>query len=144
MAAKKPTKPARMPLNAKPRTEERVAAILELISAGNSIKVSCSACGISHDTFLIWRKADPDLEARVRTAYAKAETSSIKVIRDAGEKDWRAHAWYLERTRPERYKERKQLDLSELPNDKIVAILEEDAGAGGGAEGAGAPDPAEA
>lgn len=51
---------------------------------------------------------DPDewafvvFKYQTEQARARAEVSSLKLIRDAGDTSWRAAAWYLERNHPER------------------------------------------
>ncbi len=46
-------------------------------------------------------------------------------------KDGRASAFWLERRRNQTWGERKQLNLNQLTNAQIIALLEGDAAAGG-------------
>lgn len=52
-------------------------------------------------------------------ARSRAEVSSLKQIRDAGDTSWRAAAWFLERTKPERYGPRQNVNLAGSPGSPV-------------------------
>lgn len=52
-------------------------------------------------------------------ARARAEVGSLKLIRDAADTSWRAAAWYLERTHPERYGLRQSVNLAGSPGSPV-------------------------
>ena len=93
------------------RTPDRVAAILEALDAGHTRKVATAAGGICEETFRRWVAADPQLQQQVVQAEAVAEHSLVECIKRAGEVDWRAAAWLLERRNPAAWSIRYQQEL---------------------------------
>ena len=93
------------------RTPSRVAAILQTLHAGHTRKVATAAGGICEETFRRWVAADPQLQQQVVQAEAGAEHSLVECIQRAGEVDWRAAAWLLERRNPAAWSIRYQQEL---------------------------------
>jgi len=93
------------------RTPSRVAAILQALDAGHTRKVATAAGGICEETFRRWVAADPQLQQQVAQAEAVAEHSLVECIKRAGEVDWRAAAWLLERRNPAAWSIRYQQEL---------------------------------
>jgi hypothetical protein len=93
------------------RTPDRVAAILQTLHAGHTRKVATAAGGICEETFRRWVAADPQLQQQVVQAEAGAEHSLVECIKRAGEVDWRAAAWLLERRNPAAWSIRYQQEL---------------------------------
>ena len=93
------------------RTTDRVVAILEALHAGHTRKVATAAGGICEETFRRWVAADPQLQQQVVQAEAVAEHSLVECIKRAGEVDWRAAAWLLERRNPVAWSIRYQQEL---------------------------------
>jgi hypothetical protein len=79
-------------------TEERVAGIIAAIARGLTIKGAAESQGISVQTLARWRKSDAELAERVARAEAEAEIKMVRIITEAAPKDWRAAAWFLERS----------------------------------------------
>jgi transposase len=93
-------------------TPERSERILGLLRSGVFIETACQACGIGTTTYFRWLKNadDPDADPMYREfrdattcALARAQVRAIELITLAGHKDWRAAAWFLERSFPEKY-----------------------------------------
>ena len=95
-------------------TPEIVEQISSLIREGNLPSVSASLCGISPSTFFNWMKRGREGEPRflefsesVERASAGATVNRVSyIVRAAEIGHWRAAAWLLERTCPERYGKR--------------------------------------
>jgi hypothetical protein len=82
-------------------TPEVQDAICNAIRHGATYQAASEAAGVAYDTFNEWRK---DIRAKyvkfseaVRRANADAMLDLIAKVEAAGEKDWRASAWILER-----------------------------------------------
>lgn len=52
-------------------------------------------------------------------ARSRAEVDTLKLIRTAADTSWRAAAWFLERTRPERYGPRQNVNLAGSPGSPV-------------------------
>lgn len=68
---------------------------------------------------------DPDewafvvFKYQTERARSRAEVNSLKLIRNAADTSWRAAAWYLERTHPERYGLRQSVNLAGSPGAPV-------------------------
>lgn len=102
-------------------TPDRHRLIVELLESGNSQATAAQAAGVHPATLQRWlargRPDDPDapdtpdddtepyrsLWHAVEEARARAEATMVVMIRRAGATDWRAAAWFLERSRPQEW-----------------------------------------
>lgn len=95
-------------------TEDKVQEFERLLTAGTYIETACAVVGVPRSTFNDWmvrgRKEGVEHRAyqlfreRIEAAMAKFEARHAANIAHAGvQGDWRASAWLLERTSPERY-----------------------------------------
>ena len=73
------------------------AAILDAIRSGCSIEAACQSAGVSRATFYRWRDQDEAFGDQVDKAIAESEVRLVRSIEAAGQSDWRASAWLLER-----------------------------------------------
>ena len=111
--------------------------MLEYMGAGMIIDQACYAAGISRKTYYLWNaQGKKDSESGIKSlqqqlfegipqAQALNELEHLKVILHAGKKNWKACAWYLERTRPERYGRRKPMPWNKgegFERDGLVII----------------------
>jgi hypothetical protein len=92
--------------------------LIQALKAGNYIDPSCAYAGITRETFYQWLKAGQNGNARfsdfsdaVTRAMAAAEIGSVAKIKLAGEGDWRAAAWLLERRHPDRWANTQRIEL---------------------------------
>jgi hypothetical protein len=60
---------------------------------------ACAVGGISEATFYQWQNAKPDFLDRCTRARPKGWLRDLQIISDAADKDWRAAAEHLDRTR---------------------------------------------
>lgn len=107
---RKPPTPGRgpgAPTKLDPAIHARVVA---LMTAGNYLETAAAAVGVDPRNLRHWlRKGARGVEpykqfaADVERAMGEAETAALAMLRAHGRKDWRALAWWLERTRPVRY-----------------------------------------
>src|SRR5436190_9865073 len=96
-------------------TDEVEAKILRAIRAGNDMTVAARYAGVHPSTFHAWmRQGDPQgadrrharqrrFRENVEQARAESEVHSVTVIAKAGDRQWRARAFLLERRFPERW-----------------------------------------
>lgn len=100
----------------------RWEVIVERVRAGIPNEVAAESTGIDQATFYRWiawgedrwengklRHARPgyrEFSEAVRRARAEAEALHVGIIAKAAPEDWRASAFFLERSRPERWRRR--------------------------------------
>ena len=78
--------------------DDKQGAALELLRDGVPRKHAAQIVGISESTLLRWINDDDGFGAEVRAAESAAVALRVRRIGQAGERDWRADSWYLERT----------------------------------------------
>lgn len=114
--------------------EKLVPVILDHIRNGCFVSEACAAAGVGRSTLYRWHEEDRDLSRQFKKAKAEQLASMIANIKQAGQKEWAAHAWYLERRYPEKFAKktivvepRKSDDggiLVELPKPDIKRATE--------------------
>jgi transposase-like protein len=77
--------------------DDKQGAALELLRDGVPRKHAAQGVGVSESTLLRWINDDDGFGAEVRAAESAAVAFRVRRIGKAGEKDWRADSWYLER-----------------------------------------------
>jgi transposase len=95
------------PTDLTPEVQERICKALR---AGNTYKDAAEYGGVDPSTMRNWmargRKGQEPFAAFL-AAVKKAETAAVmkavKAIRKAGDKNWTAYAWWLERKRPDEW-----------------------------------------
>lgn len=96
-----------------PEVQKKLCAAL---AGGNTLRVAAALADIRYDTVLSWIKKGNDQEegsyhefvAAVNHAIAVAQGTAVKTVRDAAKRDWRAAAWFLERTQPDEWGAKKE------------------------------------
>ena len=78
--------------------EDKRAAIIELLGDGVPKVHAAAVAGVSEATLHRWINDDESFKSEVRAAESAAVALRVQRIGKAGEKDWRADSWYLERT----------------------------------------------
>ena len=78
-------------------TPERVAVILEALGDGMTQRDASMLAGISEDTLCIWKRTNSEFSEQMGQKAIEYKRKMMKKIEKAGEKDWKANAWLLER-----------------------------------------------
>jgi hypothetical protein len=94
--------------------------ICDALRMGHTRGTAAKLAGISGSALSVWMgKGDTEddtdtlrpyiaLRCAVLIAESEAEDTSIRSVRDAGEKDWKAHAWWLSRRHSDAWAERSR------------------------------------
>lgn len=115
----------------KPKLNKKAEQQLILLAeAGVPKEVACAVVGIDSRTLRIWMERARAGEApfvalasKLETAQAKAQSSILVKIRKAGDRDWKALAWVLERCFSERYGYKSQVKVSvEAELEKMLDV----------------------
>ena len=107
------------------------ATIIKGLEAGHSRTSVCKKVGIKVQTLTTWLK-DPnksDFADDVIRAEGQGTIQLVEQIKFHGQKDWRAAAWILERTRPEfmktaRVSNEHRRNLDQLAAEKLQADID--------------------
>lgn len=111
-AKKKPGRPDLL-------TPERKDRIISMIRQGVFIETACEANGIGKTTYYRWleRADDPASDPKYRefrdatnTARAEAESRHVLRVEQASRNDWKASAWFLERSFPTKYGKQQRIE----------------------------------
>lgn len=123
------------PTKLTPDVEER---ILCAIRGGNYPDVAARSAGVHRSTFYRWlSRGDPDgkkasdgryraFRDSVEQASAEAETRDVTLIAEAGEKDWRAAAWRLERKHSARWARRPSAQADPPERNGAISLPSRD------------------
>jgi hypothetical protein len=74
-----------------------IARILEHLANGATHRLACLQEGVSESAWRLWRSEDVLLAAKAEQAMASYVAKQVNRIDSAGERDWKASAWLLER-----------------------------------------------
>jgi len=109
--------------------------VVALVREGQTLETAARVAGIHRDTLHEWRRrgrtaaargadgealdradvAYVEFEEAVSAARAEAEAAAVQVIWSAMPRDWRAAAWYLERSVPEHWSRRSHTEVDIAP-----------------------------
>ena len=78
-------------------TPERVQIILEAIGNGMTQRDASMLASISEDTLCLWKRNNSEFSEQMGQKVIEYKQRLLEVIRKAGERDWKASAWILER-----------------------------------------------
>jgi len=108
------------------------AQILTIVSLGGTRAMAARFVGCTRRTIRNEARRDPEFAAALAKASDATELSYLQSIRKAAQESrhWRAAAWVLERTRPQRYGPRRP-DTISFPQmrqfiSELVAIVTEE------------------
>lgn len=93
------------------RTDKTVTALIQALESGLTIDAACRLVGIHRSTWYEWRE-QPELQAVLSQAMAKAESVLLGSIKTASQSDWRAAAWILERRWPDTWGKRQEVQTT--------------------------------
>lgn len=74
-----------------------IARIIEHLGNGATHRLACLQEGVSESGWRLWRSEDPLVAAKAEQAMATYVAKQVTRIDTAGDRDWKASAWLLER-----------------------------------------------
>lgn len=81
--------------------------ICSLLAAGNTIRTTVDAVGISERVYFEWCDRHPHFAQATTRARGKARVKLVKVLVDASALDWKSAAWLLSHCWPEDFSENR-------------------------------------
>lgn len=112
-------------------TEEQKTQICAMAGVGCSLRTATRLAGCADSTVRSLLRRDRAFENRYRKSLQSCELMALRHVQLAGEKNWRAAAWLLERMRPNDYGSPKpdimtphqaQLVLSQMGEIKVREV----------------------
>lgn len=97
-------------------TKEKEEILISLLSDGMTQTKACLYVGISEQTIIEHKKRFPEFTERIEKAFLETHKLAHKSVKVGMTKDWKAGAWWLERTEPERFREKKEIEINEKPS----------------------------
>ncbi len=97
-------------------TKEKEDILISLLSDGMSQAKACRYVGISEDTLIRHKQKFCGFCERLETSMIETHKLAHKSVKVGMLKDWKAGAWWLERTEPERFREKKEIEFNEKPS----------------------------
>ena len=83
--------------------EQIVKDIIEAIEKGLSNKSACEYVGIAEKTFYKWKDEKSEFCKKITRAHSTKKIELLEKIKKAGDQDWRAWAFILERCFPDEF-----------------------------------------
>jgi hypothetical protein len=115
--------------------DQTVSILCKALESGLSVVACCGIAGISESTFYRWRKDHDEFQIAIQASQYNFEVNAIEAIKRAGDKDWRAWAWLLERRFPKSWKNYQEVNIVTSQNDGtsvVIGMLEQIAKRDGG------------
>lgn len=95
------------PLDTEEPKRTRSECIIADVRAGVPAETAAQRAGVSTSAYYEWASREEpryvEFAEAIQVARAHAEAQAVANIRIAARNDWRAEAWFLERTRPRQY-----------------------------------------
>lgn len=116
-------------------TPELTDQICRVIEAGNYIETAARYCGVDKRSLFAWMQRGNEQKAKrrrgihrdflhaVEKALAAAEARSVARIVKAGENQWQAEAWRLERKHPKRWGRKNHLTAEVRSNASLTELI---------------------
>ena len=113
---------ARGPFDSK--NKDKVEELLKLLAQGYSKESACVSVSLSRRTFYNWLKDCPEFEELVTDAQHAAEGNVLTELRGAIQRkdDTKALMWLLSKLRPDRYGDKKELEISTKTSDGLEEV----------------------
>jgi hypothetical protein len=101
------------------KTDQTIEALMRIIATGAPYMICCAATGVSYDSFMTWKREDPEFAARVEQASAKAALRLLGKIEKQADQNFAASSWILERRFPELFS-RPEVQLNLIQQNNVT------------------------
>jgi len=110
--------------------EEKTHKLLTYLAQGYSKEAACIGAHLNRPTLYKWLSEYPDFAEEVEDAQFMAEGHVLAELRGAIQRkdDTKALMWLLSKLRPDRYGDRKEVEITTKTNDgvqEVVAMFEQ-------------------
>ena len=91
-------------------SQDVAMVICTYLRKGCTIEAACQAANIARSTYYAWMDEIPEFKEFVNATESDVEANLLETITSYG--DWRAAAWILERRYPQRWGQKRELDVN--------------------------------
>jgi hypothetical protein len=120
----KPIKPKKSVMPEDLRRARTKAVIVKVLSEGWSITKACREAKVQRCTVYEWRERDPEFRKAWDDAIVAGLDSIEDLVRNAGERDWRAGEAVLKAKRSEVWNPRQKTDVTLNASEGLLAALQ--------------------
>lgn len=108
-------------------TKEKEEMLINMMADGMTQARACLYVGICEQTIIRHKERFSEFSERLERARLETTRLAHKSIRVGMLKDWKAGAWWLERTEPERFGLKKEIEIKNQPIliDDIMGKIED-------------------
>jgi len=106
-------------------TDEQQIQICAMVGVGCSLRTASRLAGCADSSVRSLLQRDRAFETRFRKSQQSCELMALRHVQLAGEKNWRAAAWLLERMRPNDYGRIKQDLMTQQQADQVFSQFTE-------------------
>lgn len=92
--------------------DSKLREICALVTAGFGLPGAAEYVGCAASTVRREAQRNLDFQEKLRKAQLASELDPLNSIRQSARSNWRAAAWYLERTNPQKYAKRNPMTLT--------------------------------
>ena len=100
--------------------EETTKKICQYIRVGNNYEDAAGLADIDERTLYRWKNKYPSFVTRLKRAEQESKAHDIAVIKKAGERQWQAAAWMLERKYHKEYALKTVMEHTGNSNEPLV------------------------
>ena len=97
--------------------------ILQTIREGQPITRAARLCGVNPDSVHRWRQEDPDFNEAVEEALEFQIAVLTRKVDQAGDTDWKAAAWRLERLRPDEFGSKREVNVTATQSNGLAEVI---------------------
>ena len=105
-------------------TPDKINQVLAFLAAGGSRKKAAEYVGVSVTTIADEAKRNEDFSDRLTRAESSCYMRHLQNVSKAGDKDWRASSFLLERKWPEEFGKRTDINVGGQPDNPLSPVVE--------------------
>ena len=105
------------------KSPELLAEIIQNIRDGQPITRAARLAGVNPATVHRWREEDPDFGEALEEAIEFHIAVLTRKVDQAGDTDWKAAAWRLERLRPDEFGSKKEVNVTATQSNGLAEVI---------------------
>ena len=107
------------------RTPETLGILIQAVETGAPIRACCAAARISTELLRQWCEEVPDVADQIAEAKERGRMEALRILQEAGHKDWRAAAEWLRFAFRNEYSTRAEIKMEAAEKPSAIVITPE-------------------